>query len=367
MKKIIICGGHLTPALALIEELRQQKDVEIIFIGRKYATEGSKNLSAEYKTVKNLNVDFYKVTAGRLQRKFTLHTIPALLKIPIGYIQSLYILVKVRPQLVVSFGGYISSPVVFNAWLLGIKSITHEQSVKLGLANKINALFNKKVYLSWQQTASHLKEDKYHVIGNLTRHTVFKKTAKDVKIQKFLSSADKLIFVTGGNQGSHFINKLIFEMIPQLSSYQIIHQVGTANFKGDLDKAKKIKRANYLALDYIGGDNIGAIFDRADLVISRSGANTVWDLAILGKVAILIPLPIAAAGEQEANANILLEAGSAIILNQKDLSPQILAQKIDHIFKSLPKFQRSAQTFSKTLPKSASKTLASEVLKLTEN
>ena len=316
MKKVAICGGHLSPALALIEELKKKKDVEVIFFGRKYSTEGSENLSAEYKTVKNLDIKFYPIIAGRLQRKFTRHTIGALLKIPIGFVQSFAYLIRIRPSLVISFGGYLSLPIVFSAWLLGIKSISHEQSVKLGLANKINSAFSKKAYLSWPQTTNNLKSDKYKVIGNLTRQSIFKKAAKDTKIQKFLNSSDKLIFVTGGNQGSHFINNLIFVITPQLSSYQIIHQVGTANFKGDLDKAKKTKRANYLSLDYISGDNIGAIFNRADLIISRSGANTVWDLAILAKVAILIPLPISAGGEQKANAKILDKAGSSVILDQ---------------------------------------------------
>ena len=119
-----------------------------------------------------------------------------------------------------------------------------------------------------------------------------------------------------------------------------------------------------MAVDYLGGDNIGAVINRADLVISRSGANTVWDLAILAKSAILIPLPISAGGEQDANAKILEKAGSAIVLNQKDLTSQILKQKIEYMFKNLPKFQQSAETFSKTLPKSASCTLASEILKI---
>lgn len=364
MKKIVICGGHLTPALALIEELKDKKDIELIFFGRKYSTEGSKNPSAEYQSIKKLNIEFCQITAGRIQRKFTKYTIPSLLKIPIGFTQSLVYLVKVRPLLVGSFGGYLSVPVVFSAWLLGIKSIAHEQSVKLGLANKINSILAEKVYLSWSDTAKDLTVGNYEIVGNLTRKSIFQKNAKDAKIQNFLKSSRKLIFVTGGNQGSHFINKLIFELLPKLSNYQVLHQVGTANYQGDLDKAKKIKQKNYLAIDYLDQNNIGAILNRADLVISRSGANTVWDLAILGKVAIFIPLPIAAGREQEANAKILENAGSAIILNQKELTGQILKQKIDYMIKNLPKFQKSAETFAKTLPKSASKALASEISEL---
>ena len=367
MKKIVICGGHLTPALALIEEFQSKKDIQLSFLGRKFSTEGSKNLSAEYQSITKLPVKFYSLTAGRLQRKFTKFTIPALLKIPIGFIQSFIYLIIIRPNLVISFGGYLSLPVVFSAWLLGIRSITHEQSITLGLANKINSLFVKKTYLSWNKSAEQLNTANYKVIGNLTRTLVLKKEASDQKINEFLKNKKKIIFVTGGNQGSHFLNQMVFSLMPELKDYAIFHQVGTANFKGDLDHSKGIKEENYFAQSYLDSKNIGAVFQRADLVISRSGANTVWDLAILAKVSILIPLPIAAAGEQEANAKILERAKSAILLDQKATSSQVLKQKIDYIFRSLPKFQKNAQAFSKTLPKNATQILTSQILKLIES
>lgn len=364
MKKIVICGGHLTPALALIDELKSKKDLKIIFFGRKYATEGSKNLSAEYQVISKLNLKFYSITAGRLQRKFTKFTIPALFKVPIGFGQSLLFLLLTRPNLIVSFGGYLSLPVVFAGWLLGIKSITHEQSIILGLANKINSLFVEKMYLSWPETVKFLNTESYQVIGNLTRRAVFKNESGTLKIQKFLRSTKKLILVIGGNQGSHYINGLIFDLLPKLNNYQLIHQVGTANYKGDLDKAKATSKKNYLSLEYIDQENIGTIFSRADVVISRSGANTIWDLAICAKPAILIPLPIAASGEQEKNAQILQKSGSGIVVNQKDLNANKLNEKIDYLFKNLAKYQKNAQNFSQTLPKDAATILKSEIQNL---
>ena len=98
-------------------------------------------VGAEYKIISTLNVNFRAITAGRLQRKFTKYTIFALLKIPIGFIQSFVYLALERPHIIISFGGYLSLPVVFCSWLLGIKSITHEQSTAPGLANKLNSLF----------------------------------------------------------------------------------------------------------------------------------------------------------------------------------------------------------------------------------
>lgn len=356
--RIVICGGHLTPALALLERLEVKKDFEIYFFGRKYATEESLNFSAEYKVLAKKPLKFTSITTGRLQRKFTRHTILSLLKIPIGFIQSFFYLAKIRPNLIISFGGYLSPPVVFAGWLLGIDSITHEQASIAGLATKINSLFTKKVFLTWHQSQKYFDKGGTEIIGNLTRQSIFKKTAKNPKIQEFLNRAGKLILATGGNLGSHFLNKRIFALVPELKNYLIFHQVGTTNFEGDLDRAKKIKQANYFAVDYLDSDDIGAVLNRADLVISRSGANTVWDLAVLGKVAVFIPLPISAGGEQLANSKILEAVGSARVLSQDKVNESSLTSTIDKVFKNHKAFEARAKAFAKTLPIDAAEKVA---------
>lgn len=354
MKRIVICGGHITPAIALVEELQKRYDLNIIFFGRKYATEGSPNLSAEYQLFKDQpHIKFRLITTGRLQRKFTRYTIPSLAKIPIGFIQSFIYLLIDRPQLIVSFGTYLSVPVVFCGWLIGIESVSHEQAAIPGLATRINSLFSKKVFLTWPATRKYISGAKFEVLGNLTRQSIFKKKARDQKIKKFLNSQNTLIFITGGNQGSHFLNNLVFELLPKLKNYHILHQVGLTNFKGDQDWAKSIKLPNYLAVDYLNSDNIGAVFARADLVISRAGANTVWELALLGKVAILIPLPISAGAEQDANAQILKSAGSVIVFKQKELTCDLLSRSIQQIVTNLEKFQQKALIFQKEIPHNA--------------
>jgi len=365
MKKIVITGGHLTPALALIEELEKNKEVKLVFFGRKFSTEGSKNLSAEYKLISALNVNFRAITAGRLQRKFTKYTIFALLKIPIGFIQSFIYLALDRPNIIISFGGYLSLPVVFSGWLLGIKSITHEQSTAPGLANKLNSLFTIKVFLTWPESQKFFSKEKSQIIGNLTRNSIFIKRAKSPKIRNYLSTNKKIIFVTGGNQGSHFLNKLIFESLGELSSYQIIHQVGTANYNSDQDKAKKIKTPNYLVIEYLNQDDIGAVLNRVDLVISRSGANTIWDLAILAKVSILIPLPISASDEQAKNALSLEKAGSAIVLKQSEVNKNLLLITVDKVFTNLFSFKTHAINLQKTLPLDSAKKLTDYILSYT--
>lgn len=357
MIKIIITGGHLTPALALLEKLEKEKEHEIYFFGRKYAAEGSANFSAEYKLLTKTSINFVNITTGRLQRKFTRYTILSLAKIPVGFVQSFVYLAKIRPNIIVSFGGYLSLPVVFAGWLLGINSITHEQASIPGLATKINSLFVKRVFLTWPKSKKYFERSegegsKVLVIGNLTRQSIFKKNAKDSKINNFAKTG-KVIFVTGGNLGSHFLNTQVFELIEKLKNYKIVHQVGATNYKGDLDHARRVKKSNYLALDYLDSYNIGAVLNRADLIISRSGANTVWDLAILAKVAILVPLQISAAGEQVENAKILKTAGSAEVIYQKDYTQDRLLIQINQIFNNLVIYQKKALAFSKTLPHDA--------------
>lgn len=352
MKRIIICGGHLSPALALIDELLNHNKIEINFIGRKFSTEGSKNLSAEYQEIKARDIKFYKITTGRLQRKFTKHTIPSLLKIPVGFLQSLIYLAKIRPLLIVSFGSYISPPIVFAGWLLGIKSIAHESAIIPGLATKINSLLVDKIFLSWDQTQKYFTSQT-EVIGNIVRKSVFKTQAKNSKVQKFLEKSKDLVYVTGGNQGSHFINKIIFQSLPLLSNFDIIHQIGTANFANDHLISNNIKSANYLPTPYISSEDIGAVFAKAKIIVGRSGANTVWELAILAKPSILIPLPIAASGEQEANAQILEKAGSAIIIEQKNVTDTNLLNTVKTIFKNYRKYQKNARIFARSLPTGA--------------
>src|SRR5437016_2502209 len=165
MKKVLITGGHLTPALAVLEEL-QSKKWSVAYVGRKYALEGDTSFSAEYQVIHQKDISFHNITTGRLQRSFTRFTLLSLLKIPIGFLQSTFILLQERPSLVMSFGGYIAVPIVIVAWLCGIPIITHEQTIKPGLANRIIAWFADVICVSWKESASHFPAAKTVVTGN---------------------------------------------------------------------------------------------------------------------------------------------------------------------------------------------------------
>lgn len=351
--KVVICGGHFSPAYALIEELKRRPDIEIVFFGRKFTTEGSGNFSAEYKIMSRENIKSHWIVTGRIQRRFSIYTLQALAKIPIGFLQSFFYLLLERPNIIVSFGGSLSFPAVFCGWILGISSVTHEQAVVPGLATRLNSLFAKKIFISWPQSKTYFKGKKLELIGNLERKIIFKKTANDTKINRFLSNKKKTVFITGGNQGSHILNRFTFEWIKKVKDYQIIHQVGTANFKGDLKEAQKIKRDNYLALDFVKPEDVGAVFNSAYVVISRAGANTCWEIATLKKPSILIPLPISAGSEQEKNAEVLEKTGFVEVVNQKDLNALNIERTTLKISANYQKYTDRAEYFAQDLPKNA--------------
>src|SRR3989344_6654527 len=165
--KIAITGGHLSPALSVIEKL--SKEDVVLFVGRKHVFEGDKGLSFEYKTITSLNIPFVELTTGRLQRKFTAHTLFSIVKIPYGLAQSFLILRKFKPDVVLGFGGYLSVPVVIAAHILRIPAIIHEQTQDAGLANRMLANYADRICISWETSAKYFPRGKTIFTGNPIR------------------------------------------------------------------------------------------------------------------------------------------------------------------------------------------------------
>ena len=363
-KKVVITGGHLTPALAVIEEL-QKRGWEIIFIGRKHAAEGDKTLSVEAKIIPKLGIPFFPLNAGRIQRQFTRWTIPALLRIPLGFFQAFGYLRRFRPTVVLSFGGYLSAPVVFSAWLLKIPVVTHEQTTVKGLATKFNSLFAKKIAVSWPASVGEFPPNKVVLTGNPIRKEIFKANQKVWRTLNFEKNLP-LIFVTGGNQGSHVINMTVGEIVPSLTKIaNVFHQCGHLNALGDFEKLEKVRnnlpaklKRRYHLKKYLASQEMGTLLCKADLVISRAGANTLTELAALGKPAILIPFPWLYQNEQTKNAQMLAKVGIAEILPQEQLSPSRLLKLIKKMLSNLSFYQKNSPRAKKLVNLKAAKKIA---------
>ncbi len=333
--KIFFCGGHLSPALAVMEGLDKNK-YEIIYIGRKQSQEGDPGRSFEENIIKKMKIPYLNLITGRLQRSLTRYSFVSLIKFPVGLIQSLFFLLKYNPVLVISFGGYVALPVCLAAKLLGKKIIIHEQTHTLGLTNKIVAKIADRVLLSWPDTKNIADSGVIVVTGNPVRSSIFLHNQKDERLTAFGDLRLPVLCIVGGSQGARSINSVIHKVIPQLSKkFRILHQCGSTNKSHDFRVSLRIKnslpafiRKNYFPVKQINPDNIGAIFRKADLIVSRAGANTVAEIAVCGTPAILIPLPWSAGGEQQANAKMLTETGLVKILPQNSLSVKTLIEEI---------------------------------------
>lgn len=347
-------GGHFSPALAVIEQM--PKDWEILLVGREHTFEGDPALSLEYQTAQRLGLPFASLTTGRLQRKFTRHTLLSLVKVPKGLAQAYAIIKKFQPDVVLSFGGYVSVPIVLAAAMQHLPIVIHEQTLHAGLANKIASKFATKICISWDASQKFFPKGKTVVTGNPLRKVFLTSViarrndeAIPTEIAALLSVArndEKLIYITGGSGGAHGINVLVEGCLEKLlSKFTIIHQTGGAKQFGDFDRLEKSKQQlpdalqkRYVLKKFIPADEVKQILSNAELVISRSGINTVTELLFLGKPCILIPLPYGQHNEQLSNANFVKKIGLAEVVDQLTTTPDELYEKITTMVSNLPAY-----------------------------
>lgn len=302
-KIIVITGTHLTPALELINQLQNDPkfDWQIHYIGRQYNSSHNQDPSIESIIIPQKNISFYSINCGKLDRRWLPNTIKGIPYSFKSFFDSLELIKKIQPNLIISFGGYVSVPVIIASFFKKIPSITHEQTLTNSLTTKINSLFVSKIALSFDNSKQKekLPKEKIVITGNLLRQELFKPTK--TQLGDYLKKVTKpIIFITAGNQGSSLINLEIKKILPHLKKYFIIHQTG----KNDISIFKKFEKKyqNYLAFDYLQSADMSHALHQSKVIISRSGANTSQEIVALNKSSILIPLKISQQNEQFLNA-----------------------------------------------------------------
>jgi len=352
-KKIVLTGTHLTPALTLIDQLKQKK-WQILYFGRQTSLAGSSQPAIEKQLLPQEKVKFISISASKFQRHHPLKSIFALIKLPFGLAQSLYHLKKFSPLVVVSFGGYVALPVCLAANILKLPLIIHEQTFRAGLTSKLTAKLADKIALSWPESTRYFPAKKIVLTGNPIRKEL-------LKIKPSTSGyKPQAIYITGGNQGSKIINQTINQIItPLLEKYPVYHQFGLAQSESSWQKQQNLKaslpsnlKKNYFLKRWFTADDLASIFPRCQLVISRAGINIITELAYLQKPGLLIPLLYAQKNEQNLNAQFLKDLGLALILPQPQLTPETLLKNINQAIIKLP--GQSKQTFPRELVKKAS-------------
>ncbi len=348
-KLIVITGGHHTPAFAVVAEItKHYPDIQVLWLGHKYSLQGAKKVSAEYLEVLARGYLFVNLRAGKFFRVFNPFR---LLLIPAGFCHSLYLLLKYRPCLVISFGGYLAVPVVVAAWLLRLPIVTHEQTTTIGIANRVVSRFSQITFLAWRESQKYLGKKNGVVVGNPVREQIFISTT--TLKQQFTSGFQAglpIVYITGGKQGSHKINLAVAECLSELvTRYNVLHQCGNYDKYADFASLSKRRqelptqlRQRYYLQEYFPEEQIGTVYSLAEIVVSRAGANTVYELALLGKVALFIPLPYVPNNEQYQNALVLKTLGSAHILDNQDLSGRQLLLSLRELERDYPMMKQQA-------------------------
>jgi UDP-N-acetylglucosamine--N-acetylmuramyl-(pentapeptide) pyrophosphoryl-undecaprenol N-acetylglucosamine transferase len=329
--KAVITGGHHSSALPVIKIIeKEHPDTELVWIGHRFSQKRNRADTLEYLEITSLGIPFYDLNAGKFYKTYD----PIrLLKIPLGFFQALFILLREKPDVILSFGGYIAVPVVIAGWVLRISCVTHEQTVVSGYANKLIAKFAKKVLVSWKQSADHFPPEKVVFTGLPLRESIFDYRAYNFKITNDLPT----IYITAGKTGSHIINEWVKESLVNILRFcNIIHQCGDHSVYKDYEdlqreyhEIKPRPLGIYIVRKYIFENEIGEAFGDADLVVSRAGAHTIMELLALQKPCILIPIPWVSHNEQNENARILEQAGLAVVGNQEQLDPRKFADLVE--------------------------------------
>jgi len=356
-------GGHHSSALPVIKELKRRvPDVNISWFGHRYSQRDNKADTLEFREIKTLKIPFYDLKAGKFYK--TSNPI-SIIKIPLGFFQSIYLLKKIRPQLIMSFGGYLAVPAVFAGWFLGIPAITHEQTVTTGYANRVISLFASKILISFKESAKYFKRSKTIYTGIPIRETVFKRFSNKFDPKNKMPT----IYISGGKTGSHKMNKIVEGSLESLLSFcNVIHQCGDHSKFKDYErlvkKTPKLKslKGSYFPLKYVFGNEIGEVYSRADLVISRAGAHTTAELLALNKPCILIPIPWVSHNEQYKNAEMLEKGGLSLIINEKDFSETSLVIKVRGMLGNINKYHLRQNVIDDRVKRNAQELIANEII-----
>lgn len=318
-KKIVLTGGgsagHVTPNLALIKKF-QQEGWEINYIGSQAGIE--KELIAK------TNVPYHSIATGKLRRYFSWQNFVDPFKIILGTIQAFILLRRLKPVVVFSKGGFVAFPVVVAAWLNHIPAIIHEADLTIGLTNKLCFPFATKICVTFPETIEQIKNKKKAVITGIPiREDFFQgNVERGLEICGFTPNK-KIILVFGGSLGADQINKAVRQLLPNiLERFQIAHVCGDGKIDANCN------HVGYKQFSYLH-EEFPHVLAAADLVISRAGANSLYELLALHKPNILIPLAkTASRGDQILNATYSAKHGLSEIILQEQLTAELLLEKI---------------------------------------
>jgi len=311
-------GGHLFPGVAIAEWIvRLMPEASLVFAGTKRGLESS--------IIPKMGWPLISVGSMSIKDRKGLGRIMAYVMLPVSILQALRIIKRERPNVLIGIGGYAAGPLTLAASMLKVPTAIVEPNAVAGFANRILGKFVSRVYIGFPETADFFPRQKVLFTGNPVREEIV-----NLKRQAKPNGSPMTVFCFGGSQGALALNRAVIESLPHLSDLRdkirFIHQVGE---REDIESIRKAYAENIFEAEVFKfAESIWKTYEKTDLIISRAGATTVAELSAVGLPAIFVPYPYAADDHQRANAESLVRRDGAIMILQKDLTGERLAQEI---------------------------------------
>lgn len=360
-------GGHIYPALAIATQLRTQYQAEILFLGSDDGLENEIVPAAGFRLA--------TVKAGKLRRYLSFKTITGVLRVPLGMIQAFRIVRKFRPDAAFTSGGYVAVPAGLATRLNGVPLLLHQQDVPPNLSNRLAAPLATRISVAFADSLPYFPARKTLVLGNPIRQSMLDvraTTPQQARTSLGFDAATPLLLVTGGSQGARHLNQVVCRALPQLLAVGQVLQISGKDLYNEtrslansvLADQDEALQQRYRLVPYLN-EEMPLAMQAADLVLCRSGASTLTELAILSKPSILVPLPPAiGSSPQEANAAMFGRKQAAIVILNDDLKPEILVERVKSIVTSSTLLEAMAQAVSEFAKPEATQNITKEIVKI---
>lgn len=355
------------PLLAVIDEVRVlAPSAEFFYIG-------SKTMLQDEFLARNIKI--YTVFSSKLRRYFDVMNFVDIPRFFISFLQSLWHLYGIMPDVIFSKGGPGALGVTLAAAFYMIPVMIHESDAVPGLTNSVSGKFAKRIGITFPFAARYFSASKVAVVGNPARKELFTNpvsSEQEAKIKLGFDTKLPLLLVLGGSQGSKRVNNFIFDAIADLTEFlQIYHVVGENN-KKDRDtflqtipkENEKQVRERYKSVAFIDAEEMKIALSAADVVLSRAGSGALTEIAAFGKPALLVPLKESAGDHQRVNAYEYEKLSGAMVIEENNFSPHLVISELKNILKDETSMQRALQGGRQFFKPDAARVISEEIIRL---
>lgn len=360
---LIACGGsggHIFPAIALAQGLiKKDNNTELLFVGS--------NSGLDKRIFEKEHFRYSLLSSNKLPYKVSAKSAVFFIKLAFDLLKSFFIFMRYRPDTVIGFGGYVSSPVILTAYILRVPRIVHEQNVVPGRANAFLFRFAQKIAISFEETRKYLKGNDYKAVftGNPIRAALLKDDRSGNMKKLGLDAGKFTILVIGGSQGAHNLNKTFLKALTKFddsarSTLQVIHITGITDYAWASEAYKELG-LEHRVFSFI--DRIEEAYSASDIVVTRSGSSAIFEIAYFGRPMILVPYPFAMSHQSE-NARFFSRNGAAIQVDEKELSPDLIKDKVESLFRDKKRLGEMSESARRLSVPDSSYNLTEEVFSL---